>query len=87
MNTKPTINTRQEAAPSPSSATCAAFCRMFGKLLALAEDDGFARFILEDRAAQDAVRRRFGFFGDIEEVGVGSRVRLSSPKEGLSCKK
>ena len=47
--------------------------RVFRKLLALgeSEDDRFDSVILKKRAAQDAVRRRFGFFGKIEDVGVG----------------
>ena len=46
--------------------------RVFGKFLALAEaeDHRLDPIVLEDRAAQDAVRRRFGLLGEIEDVGV-----------------
>ena len=42
--------------------------------LAEIEDHGFALVVLKNRAAQDAVRRRFGFFGKIENVGVGGHA-------------
>ncbi len=47
--------------------------RVFGKFLSLTEgkDHGLDAIILVDRAAQDAVSGRLGFFGEVEDVGVG----------------
>ncbi len=54
---------------------------MFGKLLPLtkAENHCLDLVILEDRAAQDAVRWRIGFFGQIEDVRVGGHGDFPFP--------
>ena len=45
---------------------------VFGEFLTLAEAEhyGLDLVVLVNRAAQDAVRRRLGFFGEIEDVGI-----------------
>jgi hypothetical protein len=41
-----------------------------------AENDGLDLVVLKDRAAQNAVRWRLGFLGQIEEVGLGGQFDL-----------
>ena len=52
-----------------------------GRLLTLAEAEvhGLDPIILKNRAAQDAVRRRLGFFHEIEDVRVGGGHSCSVP--------
>jgi len=62
--------------------------RVFREFLPLteAEDHGFHAIILEDRAAQDAIRRRLCLFGKIEDVGVrGGHGRRFSHRRGQTC--
>jgi hypothetical protein len=67
---------------------------VFGKHLALgeAEDDRLEPIILKYRAAEDTVRRRLGFFGEIEDsprrcVGVSGPPRAEEFGLGASVER